>query len=70
MGPVHCPMISKYGPSLSNAVGPVDLYFLVVKNLILIKYSSYRESTNSVKQKLHVGLSKQLNLSQAAPQKR
>ena len=27
----HCPMISKYGPSLSKAVGPVDPYFLVVE---------------------------------------
>ena len=27
----HCPMISKYGPSLSKAVGPVDQSFLVVK---------------------------------------
>ena len=24
VGPGHCPMISKYGPSLSKAVGPVD----------------------------------------------
>ena len=31
VGPGHCPMISKYGPSLSKAVGPVDPYFLVVK---------------------------------------
>ena len=30
-GPGHCPMISKYGPSLSKAVGPVDQSFLVVK---------------------------------------
>ena len=30
-------MISKYGPSLSKAVGPVDPSFLVVKNLTLIK---------------------------------
>ena len=27
----HCPMISKYGPSLSKAVGPVEPSFLVVK---------------------------------------
>ena len=27
----HCPMISKYGPSLSKAVDPVDPSFLVVK---------------------------------------
>ena len=31
VGPGHCPMISKYGPSLSKAVGPVDPSFLVVK---------------------------------------
>ena len=24
VGPGHCPMISKYGPSLSKAVGPVE----------------------------------------------
>ena len=27
----HCPMISKYGPSLFKAVSPVDPSFLVVK---------------------------------------
>ena len=27
----HCPMISKYGPALSKAVGPVEPSFLVVK---------------------------------------
>ena len=37
VGPGHRPMISKYGPSLSKAVGPVDPSFLVVKNLTLIK---------------------------------
>ena len=31
VGPGHCPMISKYGPSLSKAVRPVDPSFLVVK---------------------------------------
>ena len=31
MGPGHCPMILKYGPSLSKAVGQVDLSFLGVK---------------------------------------
>ena len=31
VSPGHCPMISKYGPSLSKAVGPVDPSFLVVK---------------------------------------
>ena len=28
VGPGHCPVISKYGPSLSKAVGPVDPTFL------------------------------------------
>ena len=31
VGPSHCPMISKYDPSLSKAVGPVDPSLLVVK---------------------------------------
>ena len=31
VGPGYCPMISKYGPSLSKAVGPVGPSFLVVK---------------------------------------
>ena len=31
VGPGHCPMISKYGPSLSKAVGPVDPSILAVK---------------------------------------
>ena len=31
VGRGHCPMISKYGPSLSKAVGQVDPSFLVVK---------------------------------------
>ena len=30
VGPGHCPMILKYGPSLSKAVGPMDPSFLVV----------------------------------------
>ena len=56
VGPGHCPMISKYGPSLSKAVGPVDPSFLVVKKSSFNKkYSSYSESTNSTKQKVHVG---------------
>ena len=50
-------MISKYGPSLSKAVGPVDPSFLVVKksHINKKKYSSYSESTNSTKQKVHEG---------------
>ena len=31
VGPGHCPMISKYSPSLSKALGPVDPSFIVVK---------------------------------------
>ena len=31
VGPGHYPMISKYGPSLTKALGPVDPSFLVVK---------------------------------------
>ena len=55
VGPGHCPMISKYGPSLSKAVGQVDPSFLVVKKSHFNKkYSSYNESTNSTKQKVHV----------------
>ena len=55
-GPGHCPMISKYGPSLSKAVGPVDPSYLVVKKSHFNKnYSSYSESRNSTKQKVHVG---------------
>ena len=59
VGPGHCPMISKYGQSLSKAVGPVDPSFLVVKkthfnkNIHLQAYCS--KSTNSSKQKVHVG---------------
>ena len=37
VGPGHCSMVSKYDPSLSKAVSPVDPIFLVVKNLTLIK---------------------------------
>ena len=56
MGPGHCPMISKYGSSLSKAVGPVDPSFLVVRKYHFNKkYSSHSESTNSTKQKVHVG---------------
>ena len=56
VGPDHCPMISKYGPSLSKAVGPVDPSFLIVKKSHFNKkYLSYSQSTNSTKQKVHVG---------------
>ena len=52
VGPGHCPMISKYSPSLSKAVGQVDPSFLVVKKSHFIEtYSSY----SSTKQKVHVG---------------
>ena len=54
LGPGHCPMISKYGPSLSKAVRPVDPSFLVVKKSHFNKkYLSFSES-NSTKQKVHV----------------
>ena len=56
VGPGLCPMISKYGPSLSKAVGQVDPSFLVVKKYHFNKkYSSYSQSTNSTKQKVHIG---------------
>ena len=56
VGPGHCPMISKYGPSLSKAVGPVDPPFLVVKiSHFNKKYSTCSKSINSTKQKVHVG---------------
>ena len=52
----HCPMISKYDPALSKAVGPVDSSVLVVKKSHFNKkYSSYSKSTNSTKQKVQVG---------------
>ena len=35
VGPGHCPLVSKYGPSLPKAVGPVDPSFLVVKKSYL-----------------------------------
>ena len=31
VGQGHCPLMSKYGPSLLKAVGPVDPSFLIVK---------------------------------------
>ena len=37
VGLSHCPMVSKYSPSLSKAVGPVDPSFLVVKKSHLNK---------------------------------
>ena len=42
VGPGHCPMISKYVPSLSKTVGPEDPSFLAVKKSHFNKkYSSY-----------------------------
>ena len=56
VGPGHCPMLSKYVLSLSKAVGPVDPSLLVVKKSHFNKkYSYYSESTNPMKQKVHVG---------------
>ena len=55
VGPGHCPMISKDGPTLSKAVGPVDPSILgVEKSHFNKKYSSYSEFTSSTKQKVHV----------------
>ena len=51
VGPGHCPMISKYGPSLSKAVGPVDPSFLVVKKSHFNKNVYFTVSL----QKVHVG---------------
>ena len=49
-------MILKYGPSFSKAVGPVDgILFSCKKSHFNKKYSSYSESTNSTKQKVHIG---------------
>ena len=56
VGPGHCPIISKYGQSLSKEVGLVDPFFLVVKKSHFNKkYSSYSEPTNFTKQKVHLG---------------
>ena len=52
VGPGHCPMISKYDPLLSKAEGAVDPSFFVVKKSHFNKKYS---STNSTKQKEHVG---------------
>ena len=70
MGPGHCPMISKYGPSLSWAVGPVDPSFLVVKKSHINKNIHPTASLQTPKkQKVHVG-SQYSKTYQAATQKR
>ena len=51
VGPGHCPMISKYGPSLSKVVGPVNPLFLVVKKSHFNKNVYLTASL----QKAHVG---------------
>ena len=51
VGPGQCPMISEYGPSLSQAVGPVDPSFLVVKKSHFNKNVHLTVSL----QKVHVG---------------
>ena len=66
----HCPMISKYGPSLSKAVGPVDPSFLVVKNLILIKKIILQRVYVFLKTESTCRLSIQLNISEAATEKK
>ena len=56
VGPGHCPMISKYGPSLSKAVGPVDPCFLVVKKSHFNKKIFILQRVYKLyKQKVHVG---------------
>ena len=50
VGPGHCPMISKYDPSLSKAVGRVDPSFFVVKKSHFNKNIHLR----ATKQKVHV----------------
>ena len=47
----HCPMISKYGPSLSKAVRPVDSSFLVVNQSHFNKNVHLKASL----QKVHIG---------------
>ena len=47
-------MISKYGPSLSKAVGPVDPSFLVVKKSDFNKKYSSTCNSESTKQKVGV----------------
>ena len=47
--------VSKYGPSLSKAVGQVDQSFLVVKKSHFDENIHLTVSTNSTKQKVHIG---------------
>ena len=55
----HCHMISKYDPSLSKAVGPVDPSILVVKKSYFNKKNMCIQLTaslmNSTNQNVHVG---------------
>ena len=51
VSPDQCPMISKYGPSLSKALGPVDPSFLVVKKSHFTKNVHLTASLQNV----HVG---------------
>ena len=53
-GPGHCPMISKYGPSPSKAVGPVDPSSLVVKKSHFNKKKKLSSYSKSIKQKVPV----------------
>ena len=54
--PGHYPMISKYGPSLSKAVGPVDPSFLGVKKSHFNKKIFILQQVYELhKQKVHVG---------------
>ena len=46
VGPGHCPMISKYGPSLSKAVSGPILFSCEISHFNK-KYSNYSHSANS-----------------------
>ena len=51
MGPGHCPMISKYDPSLSKAVGPVNPSFFCCEK----SHFNKNIHLTATKQKVHVG---------------
>ena len=46
VGPGHCSIISKYEPSLSKAVGPVDPSILVVKKSHFNKKNPHLTASN------------------------
>ena len=56
VGPGHCSMISKIWPIIFQSSWPsVPILLSCEKSHFNKKYPSYSESTNSIKQKLHVG---------------